>query len=32
MLVLRVPDGGLTVILLGIGIGVLAVIARRLGR
>jgi hypothetical protein len=32
MLVLRVPDGGLTVILLGIGIGVLAVISRRLGR
>ncbi len=31
MLVL-VPDGGLTVMLLGIGVGILAVIARRLGR
>lgn len=27
-----VPDGGLTVMLLGIGVGILAVIARRLGR
>jgi hypothetical protein len=32
MLVLTVPDGGLTVMLLGIGIAVLAVISRRLGR